>query len=70
MTDRIAGYIVTLSDDIREDDAEAILNAIRMVKNVQSVDTIVSDIALHLAEQRLVTQIRNKLYTAIDEVLP
>lgn len=32
MTDRHAGYIVTLAADIREDDAEHIINAIRMVK--------------------------------------
>ena len=31
MTDRHAGYVVTLNEDIREDDAEAIINAIRGV---------------------------------------
>lgn len=37
MTDRLKGVIVTFDEDIREDDAEAIINAIRMIKCVASV---------------------------------
>ena len=37
MTDRHAGYHVILTHDIREDDAEAIFTAIRMIKGVLSV---------------------------------
>ena len=37
MTDRHAGYIVTLADDVREDDAEAIVTALSMVKGVKEV---------------------------------
>lgn len=43
MTDRHAGYVVTLDRDIREDDAEAVLNAIRMVKGVASVTPVDGD---------------------------
>lgn len=44
MTDRHAAYIVTLSEDIREDDAEeSILVAIRMIKGVASVKPVLSD---------------------------
>jgi hypothetical protein len=34
MTDRLKGCVVTFDQDLRTDDAEAILNAIRMVKGV------------------------------------
>ena len=34
MTDRHAGYIVTLAEDIREPATEAVINALRMVKGV------------------------------------
>ena len=34
MTDRHCGYIITLENDIREDDAEATINALRMIKGV------------------------------------
>lgn len=37
MTDRIKGVHVVFEKDIREDDAESIINAIRMVKGVSSV---------------------------------
>lgn len=52
MTDRHSGYLVTLSDDIREDDAQHIINALRMVKGVLSVEPIIHDHALMLAQQR------------------
>lgn len=37
MTDRHSGYHVILSEDIREDDAEHTINALRMVKGVATV---------------------------------
>lgn len=52
MTDRHSGYIVTLADDIREDDAAAVLTALSMTKGVLSVKPIVSEYQQHIAEQR------------------
>ena len=49
MTDRHAGYIVTLDHDIREDDAETIINAIRALKFVATVEPVVSDFRLQMA---------------------
>jgi len=43
MTDRHSGYVIALAEDIREDDAEAVLTALRMVKGVMSVTPIISD---------------------------
>lgn len=40
MTDRYSGFVVTLADDVREDDAEAIVTALRMVRGVVSVEPI------------------------------
>ncbi len=43
MTDRHAGYIVVLAENIREDDAaEGILNAIRMIRGVLSVQPVLA----------------------------
>lgn len=52
MTDRHAGYIVTLANDIREDAAEAIINALRMIRGVADVTPIVADYNLRIAEVR------------------
>jgi hypothetical protein len=37
MTDRLKGCVVQFSESIREDDAQAVLDAIKMIKGVQSV---------------------------------
>jgi hypothetical protein len=65
MTDRHAGYIVALEKDIREDDAEAIINAIQMVRGVLSVEPIVADGSLWLAEQRARDDYREKLWRVL-----
>lgn len=69
MTDRHAGYIVTLSRDIREDDAEAVIAALRMVKGVVGVDPVLADPSVHIAEMRIGTEVRQKLYQFIQEQL-
>jgi hypothetical protein len=43
VTDRHAGYVVTLAADVREDDADEIITALRMVRGVASVDPVTSD---------------------------
>jgi hypothetical protein len=40
MTDRHAAYLVVLEDDIREDDAEATLNALMQIKGVIGVQPV------------------------------
>lgn len=44
MTDRHIAYMVTLADDVREDDAEeGILTALRMIKGVVDVRPVIAD---------------------------
>jgi hypothetical protein len=42
MTDRHSGYVVVLKDDIREDDAERVIDAIQMIKGVLTVKPVTS----------------------------
>jgi hypothetical protein len=69
MTDRHAGYIVTLSNDIREDDAEAVITALKMVKGVVGVEPVLADSSVHVAEMRIGSEVRQKLYQFIQEQL-
>jgi hypothetical protein len=62
MTDRHAGYIVTLDRDIREDDAEEIVNALGMVRGVVSVEPVTANHDLHIAQARRDNQWREALY--------
>lgn len=65
MTDRINGVIVTFSKEIREDDAEAVLNAIKMVKGVLTVKPIVSGYEQHIAEERVRRELTDKLFKVL-----
>ena len=68
MTDRHAGYVVTLAKDIRDDDAgESVLVAIRMIKGVISVEPVVADIETHIAEGRRDSAWREALHRLIAD---
>ena len=57
MTDRINSITVVLEKDVREDDSEALLSAIRQLRGVVSVTGNVCDITSHIAEVRARTEI-------------
>lgn len=61
MTDRLKGCWVAFDRDIREDDAEQMLNAIRMVKGVSAVDTSVANPNDWIARQRVRDEIGKKV---------
>jgi hypothetical protein len=65
MTDRYAAFTVTLDQDIREDDAQAIINAIKMVKHVRSVTPHVANWEFHTAVERVRFEIWDKVREAI-----
>lgn len=69
MTDRHAGYIVTLAKDIREDDAQAVITALRMVKGVLSVEPVLSDEWIeHLAHERAYDEVRTAVLQLLDRL--
>lgn len=43
MTDRHSAYLVTLAEDLREDEAESIMNALRHIKGVLAVEPAPAD---------------------------
>ena len=61
MTDRHAGYIVILSEDIREDDSEKVISALGLIKGVIGVEPVMSDYNLHIAERRIQSELGLKL---------
>lgn len=71
MTDRHTGYIVTLAKDIREDDAEATLTALRQVKGVLSVDPIIDEgMAVYNGTMRERRRVLDLLWKLIEDVQP
>lgn len=53
MTDRFNGFIVVLEENLRSDDAESTINAIRHIKGVLDVIPNVADFNSVVAEQRV-----------------
>jgi hypothetical protein len=53
VTDRHAAYVVVLEEDIRVDDAQEILTALRMVRGVAAVEPVISSFEVHVAKSRV-----------------
>jgi hypothetical protein len=69
MTDRIKGFVVTLDKDIRIDDVQEIMNAIKMVKGVIDVSPSVADADDHMNRERVAQEFRNKFWTFMQNEL-
>lgn len=67
MTDRHAGYVVTLTENIREDDAQALITAILMIKGVQGVTPVTADVQMLIAEGRARAAAREKIYALLKD---
>lgn len=65
MTDRINALTVVLDRDIREDDVEWIVNAIRMVKGVLSVEPRVANMTDHIAKVRAEQEMKTRILAAL-----
>jgi hypothetical protein len=65
MSDRHAGYIVTLEKNVKDEDSEATMDAIRQLRGVVDVRPIVSDVQHHTARM----QVRAELGVRLMEVL-
>ncbi len=69
MTQRLKAFIVTLDHDIREDDAEPILQAIRCLKHVASVDPVGRDLTDITARMRVRGELAAKILEVYREIL-
>lgn len=67
MTDRLHGVVVTFEKDMRTDDAELLISAIRMLKNVIDVQPMVADYNTRALRERVRFEFRQKLYAALKE---
>lgn len=67
MTDRHAGYIVVLDEVIREDDAENIINAIKMIKGVIEVEPVIDNSDIQMAKLHARNEIINKLFELFNK---
>lgn len=69
MTDHVKGFTVTLAKDIRIDDIEYIMNAIKMIKGVQHVEPSIATPFDHTAQIRVKADLKEKFYKFMQENL-
>jgi hypothetical protein len=67
MTDRYKGLIVTLDTDLRDDDAEPIIAAIRQLRGVIDVRPVVANPDDHINRQRVAYELRARLFRALND---
>lgn len=65
MTTRLKGLTVAFSQDIREDDVEAIVNAIRMIKGVMDVLPIENTSEDWIIKERVKRELSSKIYEVL-----
>lgn len=69
MTDRVKGFTVTLEKDIRIDDVETVIQAIRMIRGIAHVEPSISTSEDYMNRQRVKHELREKFYKFYDEEL-
>ena len=60
MTDRVKGFTVTLEKDIRIDDVEVIMDAIRMIRGIADVQPSISNHDDLINQMRVKSDLREK----------
>ena len=65
MTDRFHSLTVVLGHNIREDDAEGLMDAIRHLKGVINVKGNVMDLSQSVAESRIKSELSLKLWDVL-----
>ena len=68
MTDRAKGCYVAFDKDIRVDDIEPLIEAIKMLRNVKDVELIIADSSDFIARSRITGEVVDKLFKVIEEI--
>ena len=68
MSNRIKGYTVILDKDYKDESAEIIENAIRMIKGVKDVKPSIVNSDDLMNRMKIQSEMKMKLYDLIDEI--
>jgi hypothetical protein len=67
MTDRQTAFLVTLGEEVAEDEARAIAAALRMVRGVASVQPAEANPDWQLARERIDAEWRQRIVGLLDD---
>jgi len=68
MSERHAGYVVTLTEDLDEEAAQQVLDALRMIKGVLSAEPITANVDVHIGTERARSEIRGRLLDLVRDL--
>lgn len=68
MTDRVKGFWVSLENDIRTDDFEAIEKAVLMIKGVSSITTSIATPDDYMNRDRVRRDMADKIFKLYQEL--
>lgn len=66
MTDRVQALTVILDKPMRDDDVEHLVNAIRMMRNVKSVENVIWESHDALVEMRTAQDLRRRVLKYVE----
>ncbi len=69
MTDRINAVIVVLEENIRIDECDHLLNAIRCLRGVLKVEPHVANADSYIAEMRAKTELFNRMHALLLDMM-
>ena len=69
MTDRIHSLVVVLEEDVRDDEIQPLISAIKHMRNVLSVEGNISDYTAYMAQERARSILRDKASNALRELV-
>ncbi len=67
MTDRVKGLMVALKKDVRIDDVEELMKAIRQFRGVVAVKPSIANHEDWINRMQIQTELRGKLYDALED---
>lgn len=65
MTDRHAGYVITLSESLREEDSDEIVRLLRRIQGVISVEPVLDDFHIHIARSQARHEMGERLWKVL-----
>ena len=68
MTNRLKGLTVAFEKDIREDDAEGIINAILMIRGIANVTTSLSSSEDYINREQIRREVVSKIYDVAKDI--
>jgi hypothetical protein len=70
MSNRVHSLTVVLEQDVREDALDGLITSISHIRGVLTVGKNIADTDYYVTKTRLYYDMRNKLFTALEEMKP